>query len=187
MGSWSISSCNPTRIDVRKTESDEQEPDRADHAERERAAVQEGARPRPPDAVERALDDGEDPRAGPQRDDDGADDAAPADLLERLDGGAQELARAGVDLDDARQRLAAGGDAVADDEQDEERREERQQPEVAHRRGRREEIVLVELVDGVLEDGRPRRVVLHAPAPAREEWDVSAHVLHQSPSLKVKT
>src|SRR5215213_2711970 len=106
---------------------------------------------------------------------------APPYVLERLDGRAQELARAGVDFDDARQRLAARGEAVARDEQDEQRGEEREQPEVAHRRGGREEVVLVELVEGLLEYGRPRRVVLHAPTPAREEWKRPSQVLHQRP------
>jgi len=141
---------------------DEQHADAAHHAEGESAPVQKGARLRAPQAVDGALHHVEDPGACPQRDDDAGDDDARADVLQRADGRAQEIARAGIGFHGARQHLAAHAEVVAQREQHEEHGEESEQPEVAHGGGGREQIVFVELMKRVAEDVQPRRGVAHA-------------------------
>lgn len=130
--------------------------------------MQKGARLRAPQAIDRALHHIEDPGPGPERDDDAGDDDARADVLQRADGGAQEIARAGIGFDGARKHLAAHVEIVAQGQQDEEHRKEREQTEVAHRGGGREEIVFVELMKRVAEDVQPRRGIAHAEVLAGE-------------------
>ncbi len=142
---------------------DEQQTDEADHAERNRAPVQKRARACAPDAIDRALDDGENPRACPERHDDATDNDARPDIFQRAHGRAQEFTRTRIDLDNPRQHLAARRHPVAQREQREQRGKERQQPEITHRGGGREQIIFVKLVERVAENCRPRREISHAP------------------------
>ena len=93
---------------------------------------------RSPDAIKRALNNGKDPRAGPQHNDAAGNNHSRADVRQRSNCFVQKLARARIDINDVLNHLIAGGDSIAQGEQQQERREQGHQAEVTHRGGRGE-------------------------------------------------
>ena len=111
--------------------------------------------------MQRSLNDREHPRPGPHDYQSAADDNTGANARQRLNRFVQKLARTRIDLNDVREHLSAGGEAIAEGEQQQQGREQGHQSEVAHGRGRGEQVVFVELMQGVTEHAPPRRAIAH--------------------------
>ena len=74
----------------------------------------------------------------------------------------QKFARTRIDLNDVREHLGAGGEAIAEGEQQQQGGKQGHQSEITHGRGGCEQVVFMELMQGVTDHAQPRRAIAHS-------------------------